>query len=240
MQMTAIQFTDVSYQVNDQKIISHITGSFQKGKITALVGPSGAGKTTLLKLCNGLISPTSGAIEINGEKSTQIAPTILRRTVGIALQDAPIIKGSVYENLSLPLTLQQKTLRKQKAIELLEEVGLNQNLLNQNAAELSGGQRQKLSLARTLVNASSILLLDEITSSLDVHSTKEIEQLIQSINEKYGTTIIWITHNLEQAKKVGHDAWLLKDGAVVETGSIDLLNTSENPITQQFIKGELA
>ena len=119
----------------------------------------------------------------------------LRRHVGIALQSAPMIKGTVFQNLALPLELQGKKLAEQEAIGPLEDVGLEQSFLHHKTDDLSGGQRQKVSIARTLINRSDILLLDEITSALDRTSLHEIEQLIVKINRKYGTTIIWITHN---------------------------------------------
>lgn len=89
------------------------------------------------------------------------------------------------------------------------------------------------------MNQTSILLLDEITSALDGHSSREIEKLIQFINEKYKTTIIWITHNLTQAASIGHYVWVLNDGKLIESGPIQLLANSENPIVQQFVKGDL-
>ena len=101
----ALHFHEVDYSVGDIHILKKITGSFPKGKITTLVGPSGAGKTTLLKLCNGLISPTSGDIFIHEKPIATWDPIELRRFVGIALQSAPMITGTVFQNLSLPLEL---------------------------------------------------------------------------------------------------------------------------------------
>ncbi len=209
---SALYFHNVDYSIDDIPILKSITGSFPKGKITTLVGPSGAGKTTLLKLCNGLISPTSGDIFIHNKPLSTYEPVELRRHVGIALQSAPMIKGTVLQNLALPLELQGKQLTTQQAIGILEDVGLEEHFLQQKTADLSGGQRQKVSIARTLINHSKILLLDEITSALDRTSLHEIEQLIVKINRKYGTTIIWITHNLEQAISIGDFTWVLRGG----------------------------
>jgi len=163
----AIHFHGVDYSIDNIHILKSITGSFPKGKITTLVGPSGAGKTTLLKLCNGLISPTSGDIFIDNKPLSTYEPVELRRHVGMALQNAPMIKGTVLQNLALPLELQGKQLTTQQAIRILEDVGLDEHFLQQKTADLSGGQRQKVSIARTLINRSNILLLDEITSALD-------------------------------------------------------------------------
>ena len=104
----ALQFRNVDYCINDVQILKGITGSFPKGTITTLVGPSGAGKSTLLKLCNGLISPTSGDIFIDAKHISTYDPIALRRHVGIALQSAPMVKGTVFQNLALPFELQEQ------------------------------------------------------------------------------------------------------------------------------------
>lgn len=233
-----VHFRNVYYSVSNQPILKDITGSFPEGKITTLVGPSGAGKTTLLKLCNGLLSPDSGDILINGKNIDSYEPVQLRRHVGIALQSAPMISGSVLKNLALPMELQGKQLMEEEAKELLGNVGLHETLLHRNIKDLSGGQRQKVSIARTLVNRPRVILLDEITSSLDLASQKEIENLIVKINQKFSTTIIWITHNLEQAMTIGEYTWVMMDGKVVETGESSLLNSPENEKVRRFVKGE--
>lgn len=232
----AITFQDVSYEADGTMILKHITGTFYKGKITTLIGPSGAGKTTLLKMCNGLISPTDGTILVDDRPIESYEPTTLRRHVGIALQSAPILRQSVFDNLALPLTLQKKSLSRTEALASLEAVGLEHKFLDHPAYELSGGQKQKLSIARTLINQSSVLLLDEITSALDPSSTREIENLILQLNKNYGTTIIWITHNFEQARRLSHYTWLLKDGALIESGDCRTLFRDNAVSVQQFLQ----
>lgn len=189
-------------------------------------------------MCNGLISPTSGDIIIDGKNINEFSPTSLRQYVGIALQNAPLIRGTVYDNLALPMTLQNKLLSEKKAISTLEDVSLDMNILYRDVHNLSGGQKQKVSIARTLMNQPKILLLDEITSALDPTSTNEIEQLILSINRKYNVTIIWITHNLGQAKRVGDYTWVMMGGELVESGESSLLDHSTNKRIQQFVEGK--
>jgi putative ABC transport system ATP-binding protein len=235
----AVHFYDVSYSVDDNHILKDITGSFPEGYITTLVGPSGAGKTTLLKLCNGLFSPDSGEIHIKGKIINSYEPVELRRLVGMALQSAPMINGSVLKNLALPLVLQGRQLAENDAKNLLYDVGLEEEFLHRPIKDLSGGQRQKVSIARTLVNHPQVLLLDEITSSLDRVSQEDIEELIVKINQKYGTTIIWITHNLQQATTIGHYTWVMMNGEVIETGKSDLLRSPVNEKVQLFVKGEV-
>ncbi|MEL4026436.1 phosphate ABC transporter ATP-binding protein [Lysinibacillus endophyticus] len=233
----AIKFENVCYEKDELSILNNINGVFNKGKITTLVGPSGAGKTTLLKLCNGLYSATSGEIYIQDNPIHSYEPTTLRRKVGIVLQSAPIIRGTVYKNLALPFTLQNKKLPENEAIKFLNDVGLDESFLHRQAEDLSGGQRQKVSIARTLINQPEVLLLDEITSALDPTSVNEIEQLILKINQKYDVTIIWITHNIEQAKRVGDYTWVMMEGQLIESGETNILWTNTNKLIQNFVSG---
>ncbi len=234
----AIELKNVNFSTDDLHIIKNVSGAFPEGEITTLVGPSGAGKSTLFKLLNGLRTADSGEIIIHGKNINTYPPVDLRRHVGLALQSAPMINGTVYKNLALPLTLNGKELTEETAKELLHLVGLEEELIQRKTKDLSGGQRQKLSIARTLVNRPKILLLDEITSSLDRISQQDIEELIVRINEKYETTIIWITHNLEQALNLGHYTWFLKAGELIESGPIDVLKNPTNEEIIQFVKGE--
>lgn len=234
-----LSFKNVHYSVDDTHILKNISGSFIEGKITTLVGPSGSGKTTLLKLCNGLISPTSGEITYNERPIYSYEPTELRREIGIALQSAPMVSGKVFDNLSLPRDLQGDTLSNDEAIRYLDHVGLDKAFLDRKVSDLSGGQRQRVSIARTLVNHSNILLLDEITSALDRTSRGEIEKLVMKLNRDYGVTIIWITHNIEQALSIGDHVWVLVNGELVETGESKLLETSTHQLVRRFVEGDL-
>lgn len=235
----AIRFESVNYVIDDIQILKNITGSFHKGKITTLVGPSGAGKTTLFRLCNAMKSPSSGKLYIHDKPIDAYDQVELRRNVGIALQNAPMLPGNVRKNLALPATLKGEVLAEEEAKRFMHIVGLKESLLDRNSKDLSGGQRQKLSIARTLVNRPNILLLDEITASLDRVSQEEIEALIKQINQKYGTTIIWITHNLRQAMTIGDYTWVMMEGKLIESGKSSLLNNPKNDKVKHFVKGEV-
>lgn len=234
----ALELKHVTYSDDSKAIINDISGIFPEGKITTLVGPSGAGKTTLFRLCNGLISPDSGEIRVAGKDISSYEPTELRRTVGLALQSATMLRGTVFKNLELPLTLQGEKLPEADAAKLLEDVGLEAEFLQRNVRDLSGGQRQKVSIARTLVNKPKILLLDEITSSLDRVSKQEVEELITAINRRSQVTIVWITHNLEQALSIGEYTWVMIGGMLMESGESSLLHHPRNESVRRFVKGE--
>lgn len=223
----AIRFDHVDYKIDDTKILKDINHGFNQGEITTLVGPSGAGKTTLIRLCNGLISPTKGRIYIHDQPIDEYNPVDLRKKVGMVMQGVTMLKGTVRENLAIPLKLQDKTLTDEEASRLLDMVGLPASFLDKNSNSLSGGQKQRISIARSLVNRPSVLLLDEITSSLDTVSQQEVESLIKRINEEYKTTIVWITHNLRQALNIGDYSWVMMDGEVIETGKERISKSTE-------------
>jgi putative ABC transport system ATP-binding protein len=217
------------------QVLKGINGEIENGSILTIIGPSGSGKSTILSLCNLLQTPDEGELYIGGKEIRQWKVQDLRRYVGIAFQAAPMTKGTVLENLSLPLRLQGKTLENPAAY--MKKVGLPEELLKREAKELSGGQRQRLSLARTLVNRPSVLLLDEVTSALDTKTAQGIEELILEINKEQQTTILWVTHDLNQAQRVGNTTWLIKDGFVAESGPTgELFSNPKKEQTKEFLE----
>ncbi|MCM3239187.1 phosphate ABC transporter ATP-binding protein [Heyndrickxia oleronia] len=237
--MEELEFIHVSKEFKNKnetiQVLKGINGKIQKGTITTIIGPSGSGKSTILSLCNLLSTPTEGEIFIRGKEIRQWDVQKLRCYVGIAFQSAPLIKGSALDNLMLPAKLHGRTLAQPK--KYMEYVGLSEDLLDRPAKELSGGQRQRLSLARTLVNAPSILLLDEVTSALDSISSHEVEELIKKLNHEHGTTILWVTHDLDQAKRVGDQTWLVLDGKLIEAGPTnEFFESPSERQTQQFLE----
>lgn len=215
-------------------VLKGISGEAEKGEILTIIGPSGSGKSTILSLCNLLQTPDDGDLYVGGKEIRDWDVRQLRRYVGIAFQSGPMMKGTVLENLSLPMQLQGRTLDNPQTY--MNYVGLSEELLNREANELSGGQRQRLSLARTLVNQPSVLLLDEVTSALDSKAAQEVEELILSINKDHKTTILWVTHDLAQGKRVGDQTWLIMDGQLVEAAPTNQFFSEPNAQrTKEFL-----
>ncbi|RTR31817.1 phosphate ABC transporter ATP-binding protein [Robertmurraya yapensis] len=215
-------------------VLKGINGEAEKGEILTIIGPSGSGKSTILSLCNLLQTPDDGELYVGGKEIRDWDVRQLRRYVGIAFQSGPMMKGTVLENLSLPMQLQGRTLDNPQTY--MNYVGLSEELLNREAKELSGGQRQRLSLARTLVNQPSVLLLDEVTSALDSKAAQEIEALILSINKDHNTTILWVTHDLAQAERVGDQTWFIMDGQLVEAATTkQFFSEPKDQRTKEFL-----
>jgi putative ABC transport system ATP-binding protein len=216
---TAVEFVNIkksfSHQGEIVPVLNGVSGKVPMGTILTIIGPSGAGKSTILSLCNLLLTPEEGKVLILGKDVQEWDVKDLRRRVGIAFQAAPMLQGTVLENLMLPVKLHGLKLNDPE--KYMEYVGLSKELLSREAKELSGGQRQRLSLARTLINQPSILLLDEVTAALDSISSHEVEELILRINKEQHTTVLWVTHDLSQARRVGEQTWFIMDGTLIES-----------------------
>jgi putative ABC transport system ATP-binding protein len=216
-------------------ILNGISAKVMEKEFVTIIGPSGSGKSTFLSLINRMIEPDSGFLYFKNTPFYELDVMQLRRKIGIVFQSPTMLSGTVRDNLIIGPTLFKENLTEDEIDSLLEQVGLPKSLKNQDAHSLSGGQKQRVSLARTLANRPEILLLDEVTASLDPHSTEEIEGLIQTLHHS-GKTILWVTHNLPQAKKVGQYTWVFASGKIVEQGNtVEVFDHPTHEITKDFI-----
>ena len=195
-------------------LVACATFDVRGGETLAIVGPSGSGKTSLLRLLNRLDEPTSGTVFLNGADYRQLAPRDLRRRVGMVTQRPYLFPGTVAENLRFGPRQRGEELADDQVDELLGGVGLVAYAAR-NVANLSGGEAQRVSFARTLANAPEMLLLDEPTSALDDDAKAEVEGLMQQIVRERGLSCVLVTHDTAQAARLAKRALVFEAGRIV-------------------------
>lgn len=216
-----------------------------RGEILALVGPSGAGKSTLLRLLNFLEPPTTGSVRfLDGPRgatfdATHPMPLRRRRRVTTVFQRPVLLNRNVYANVRYGLRLRGMRDSSFQIEATLDQVGLR-DVLRQKARTLSGGEAQRVSLARAMVLKPDVLLLDEPTANLDPYNVGLIEDIIRSLNEREGTTLVLVTHNVFQARRLAHRVGLLLEGRIVELASATaFFESPQDPRTAAFVRGEM-
>ena len=214
------------------------------GEILAILGPSGAGKSTLLKLLSFLESPSAGKMYYSGRTiSDADVPLQIRREVTLVMQAAQLLKRSVATNIEYGLRLRGISPRDpavgQYVDRVVQRLGLGA-LLEQSADTLSGGEKQRVALARALVLKPRVLLLDEPTSNLDPYHIQLIESMVAESHIAEGMTIVMVTHNIFQAKRLADRVALLIDGQLIEIGAkIPFFERPQHPDTVRFLAGEM-
>jgi tungstate transport system ATP-binding protein len=212
-----------------------------KGEIFALVGPSGAGKSTLLRLLNFLEPPASGNIEFDGKtyEGGLAAPLWVRRRVTTVFQRPMLLNQSVWNNVAYGLRLRSERNRNMDIQAALTAVGLT-DMKNQRARTLSGGEAQRVSLARAMVIRPDVLLLDEPTANLDPYNVHLIEKIMGQLNQESGTTLVLVTHNVFQARRLANRVGFLLDGKLVEVAEVEnFFKEPADPRTLAFVQGDM-
>lgn len=209
-----------------------VTATLDPGVVTAIVGPSGAGKSTLLRLCNRLEVADRGTVRFHGDPVTTVDPLSLRRRVAMVFQRPTPFPGTVLDNLRVAAP----ALDRMAAGHALARVGLGDSFIDRDALELSGGEAQRVCLARALVTGPEVVLLDEPTSSLDPAATTGLEALGRSLVDA-GISVVWVTHDLAQMRRIADRVLVLLDGRVAHTGSIAALDTEAGAAVGAFLRG---
>ena len=218
-----IEFTDVVKNYSpDTQALRGITMQIDDGEFAFLVGPSGSGKSTIIKLITGELKPTSGTVHVNGYSLERIRKReipYLRRTVGVVFQDFRLIETkTVYENVAFAMRVvgaKEKDIR-ERVPYVLDLVGLDTKS-RRHPGELSGGEQQRLAIARALVNNPSTIIADEPTGNLDPVRSMEIMTLLQEINN-LGTTVLVVTHEMDLVERFAKRVLAIDEGRVVSDG----------------------
>jgi putative ABC transport system ATP-binding protein len=213
----ALETRNLSRAVAGKVLVNEISVQVNKGEVLAVVGSSGAGKSSFLRLLNRLDEPTGGVVLINGRDYRQMAPRDLRRRVGMVMQMAYLFPGTVGTNIAFGPLQRDEILSAAQIAALLARVGLP-NYEDRDVSGLSGGEAQRVSLARALANLPETLLLDEPTSALDDISERAIEQLVLSIIRERRMTAVIVTHDTGQAHRIADRTMILEAGRTVRIG----------------------
>jgi tungstate transport system ATP-binding protein len=233
--MLPLELDELSYAVGQARIIRGISARIEAGPRTVILGPNGAGKSVLMRLCHGLLLPTSGRIVWRGARNGDV-----RRHQAMVFQRPVMLRRSALANVMYGLKLAGKSRSEceLRAMDVLEVVGLAQHAARP-ARVLSGGEQQRLALARAWALGPDVLFLDEPTANLDPSATQDIEHIINAIHAS-GTKIIMTTHNLGQARRLGDEILFLSNGRLMEYTPIDrFFREPASTEAAAFIKGEL-
>jgi len=234
----AIEFSNVSFTLpNGKKILQAISFEVHRGEILILLGRSGSGKTTALKLINGLLELSGGELRVDGRPTADWDPIELRRGIGYAIQEVGLLPHyTVARNVALVPTIQNWPKEKVSARveDLLRLVGLNSEIASRYPHQLSGGQRQRVGVARALAADPPILLMDEPFGALDPLTRADLQREFLSLQKQLGKTVLFVTHDLHEALRLGTRIALLEDGRLVSLTSKDEFLTSSEPLVKKY------
>ena len=207
--MSQIEFQNVFYKT----VLKNISLKVEKGDYVSVIGSSGSGKSTFLKLCCHLISPTKGNILINGNDVMKNNPIELRKKISYCFQTPILFGDTVMENINYPYSIRNKTMDMERVNMLFSRFNMEPEYIDREIKNLSGGEKQRIALIRTLLFRPDVLLLDEVTSALDVDNTLIVENAVNDLNNE-GVTILWVTHNLEQSRKYANKLLTIDNGEI--------------------------
>lgn len=217
---TILRTENLTREVGQVCLVDQVSVSIDCCQVVAIVGPSGAGKSSFLRLLNRLDEPTGGTVFFLDQDYRKVPPRTLRQKIGMVMQAPNLFPGTVADNLRFGPRQRGEQLSGERLEMLLNRVGLA-GYANRDALSLSGGEAQRVSLARTLANSPEILLLDEPTSALDDSTEREVEQLITGIIREQSLTCLIVTHDMDQARRIATHAILMEKGRLVRAGRIE-------------------
>lgn len=241
--MTAIEYRHVKMAYGDKVIISDFSLSIEKGEFVTIIGSSGCGKTTILKMVNGLIMPVEGDVFVNGKNTKEVDLTQLRRNIGYAIQGSVLFPHmTVEKNIAYVPNLSGKTDKKQiseTVSQWMELVGLEESLRKRYPSELSGGQQQRVGLARALAASPDILLMDEPFGAVDEITRAQLQTEFRQIFEKTGITVLFVTHDISEALKLGTKVLVMCQGEIQQFASPEeIVNNPATDFVAQLVKSK--
>lgn len=223
MKNDAIVFKNITKSYGEKNILKDFSLNIKKGEFLTIIGSSGCGKTTILKMINGLIKPNKGNVFVDGKDISKINLIQMRRKIGYVVQDVGLFPHmKIKNNISYTLNLEKKENKEEifsKVKKLVKIVGLDEEIINRYPNELSGGQRQRVGIARALVGEPDIILMDEPFGAVDEITRKLLQDEIYKIYKEYNVTIVFITHDIREALKLGTRVIVMDNGEIVQSGT---------------------
>lgn len=238
--MAIIEFVNVckSYD-NSNKVIDKLNLEIEKGDFVTILGKSGCGKTTLLKMVNKLVTPDSGEIIVKGKSTNYLDSIELRRGIGYVIQQVGLFPHlTIRDNICYVLSLLKagKELKNSRSSELLSLVGLDKAYLDKYPNELSGGQKQRVGVARALAADPDIVLMDEPFGAVDEITRTQLQDELLRIHQRLNKTVLFVTHDIEEALKLGSKIIILNNGTIEQVGNReDLIFNPESSFVSSFL-----
>ena len=238
----AIEMRNVSAAYGDNEVLRQISLAVDMGEFLVVIGPSGCGKTTLLKLINGLVVPTKGEVFVAGERLSDCDLTALRRKIGYAVQGAKLFPHlTVEDNICYVPCLERKMTKEEKQAlteKMLAMTELSPELASRFPSQLSGGQKQRVGIARAMAAQPDILLMDEPFGAVDEITRRTLQEELSVLQKKTGITIVFITHDIEEAFNLGSRILIMKDGVIWQEGKKEeLVHAPRDGFVRQLIGG---
>lgn len=236
-----IEFCNVSkiYKGSSEDVVKNISFTIPKGQIVVLIGPSGCGKTTTLKMINRLITISSGQILIDGKDNMEYDPIALRRSMGYVIQQTGLFPHmSVRENIEIIPKLEKKDpeIIYEKTCELMKMIGLDLSFLDRYPTQLSGGQLQRIGVARAFASDPEIILMDEPFSALDPITRGQLQDELVFLQAKLKKTIVFVTHDMDEAVKLADRICIMKDGVLVQYDTPEqIMKNPANDYVAEFV-----
>ena len=240
MTIPRLQVRDLSLARNGRPVLRNVAIEVAPQEIVCLLGPSGSGKSSLLRCLNRLTEPPPNTVFLDGQDITTIEVLSLRRRLGMAFQKPALFPGTVADNIAYGPGLDGRSLTTDEIAALLTMADLPPEYAQRPIGELSGGEAQRVSIARTLANHPDSLLLDEPTSALDPAARRHVRETIIKLRQELGLTVIWVTHYMEEVLEVADRVYLLLDGRIADEGLPgELLGPDSQHKTADFAAGQL-
>lgn len=224
----------------ENQVLNQVSLTVGKGEFIVIIGPSGCGKTTLLKMINGLVLPTKGEVLVKGERLTECNLAAMRRSIGYAVQGAKLFPHmTVEDNICYVPCLEKKMSKEEKmalAGKMLGMVELPAHLAARFPRQLSGGQKQRVGIARAMASNPDILLMDEPFGAVDEITRRALQEELCSLQKRTGITVVFITHDIGEAFKLGSRILIMKEGGIWQEGTKEeLLGNPKDTFVKQLI-----